>query len=535
MIESASLASGKLGGFRPMAQPVSCRRLSTSRSSLALPSLAGALLLTALAAPRPAAAIDTLELRLFDLTFTVKVEELANPETLLRGKSDLADLDRAVHGALGKRLGELFLTPLPVQTTSMVRQSIGTPLVEQALLTASSLTSVDGKPPRLITNDPVLEQALRRAAQKNNLNLLSLMRALPGRTASIDLERGINGLRRVQNQQRHGLEIVSSRPAVASSAALSQPGTFPTQRLEVGLAVSHRPKPLTVVVIRPVQAGNGHLVVISHGLWDGPESFEGWAQHLASHGYTVVLPVHPGSDSNQQRAMLSGEVPPPGPAELRLRPLDVTAVLNGIAAGAVPALGPVATDRVVVIGHSWGATTALQLAGARPSSGRLMQRCTNVADPDRNLSWVLQCSFLDSADQAALADRRVIAVGAVSPPLNLLFDFGSAEGMQARALLVTGSRDWVVTSGPEAIDRFGPVSPLGHKLVVANGGDHFNLRGPTATAGGPLRALLLAWTDGAFAAGAAIRPMPGAPALLPPTGWGDTSIPLVDGTSRSAP
>ena len=516
-----------------MAQPVSCRRLSTSRSPFALSCLAGGLVLTALAAPRPAAAIETLELRLFDLSFTVKVEELANPEALFSGKSDLADLDRAVHGALGKRIGELFLTPLPVQTSSMVRQSIGTPLVEQALLMASSLTSVDGKPPRLITSDPTLEQALRQAAEKNNLTLLSLMRSLPGRSASIDLERGISGLRRVQNQQRHGLEIVSSRPAVASSALLSQPGPVPTQRLEASLAVPHRPKPLMVVVIRPVQGGNGHLVVISHGLWDGPESFEGWAQHLASHGYTVVLPVHPGSDSNQQRAMLSGEVPPPGPAELRLRPLDVTAVLNGITAGAVPSLGPVATDRVVVVGHSWGATTALQLAGARPSSGRLMQRCTNVNDPDRNLSWVLQCSFLDSADQAALSDPRVIAVAAVSPPLNLLFDFGSADGMQARALLVTGSRDWVVTSGPEAIDRFGPVSLLGHKLVVAKGGDHFNLRGPTATAGGPLRALLLGWADGAFAAGAGSRPSSGSPALLPPSGWGDASSPLVDATTAS--
>lgn len=54
-------------------------------------------------------------------------------------------------------------------------------------------------------------------------------------------------------------------------------------------------------------------MLISHGLWDSPASFEGWARHLASHGYTVLLPYHPGSDQSQQQAMLSGKVPPPVP------------------------------------------------------------------------------------------------------------------------------------------------------------------------------------------------------------------------------
>ena len=45
---------------------------------------------------------------------------------------------------------------------------------------------------------------------------------------------------------------------------------------------------------------------------------------LAAQGYTVLLPDHPGSDFSQQRAMLAGDRPPPGPEELRLRPLDVS-------------------------------------------------------------------------------------------------------------------------------------------------------------------------------------------------------------------
>jgi hypothetical protein len=70
----------------------------------------------------------------------------------------------------------------------------------------------------------------------------------------------------------------------------------------------------------------------------------------------------------------------------------------------------------------------------------------------------------------------------------------------------------------------------GHRLVLARGGDHFNLRSPLAEGGGPLRGLILAWVNGTFAAGAAAAPAPGAPNLLPPDGWGDTTYPLVDVT-----
>jgi predicted dienelactone hydrolase len=274
------------------------------------------------------------------------------------------------------------------------------------------------------------------------------------------------------------------------------------------------------------------LVVISHGLWDSPASFEGWGRHLASHGYDVLLPTHPGSDSSQQEEMLSGRVPPPSPEELRLRPLDVIAILDAVEAGELNGLAGVDTRHVVVVGHSWGATTALQLAGLRSSSTLLRKLCDDLDNPERNMSWVLQCSFLNTADQAALADRRVIAVVAVSPPLRLLFDRGAAEGMNARGLVVSGSDDWVVPPDPEALLPFREqTAERGHRLVLAKGGDHFNLR-PGPEEAGVLGALILGWTNGAFAAGELARPSASGPSFLPDRGWGNDLIPLVNATPR---
>jgi hypothetical protein len=72
----------------------------------------------------------------------------------------------------------------------------------------------------------------------------------------------------------------------------------------------------------------------------------------------------------------------------------------------------------------------------------------------------------------------------------------------------------------------------GHRIVLAAGGDHFNLGSPYEEGGGPLRGLLLAWVNGAFAAGSGVAPDAAAPSLLPPNGWGDDTLPLSDVTDR---
>lgn len=500
------------------------RRRRQRRTAVALM----AALLAPLLTPPAARALETVQLQLplLQTSFTVQVKDLGDPRKLLRGNSDLSDLDRASDGAIGRTMAELFNRPLPVASKNALTNAVGTPLLQQVLLMASTIGHIDGVAP-----DPdgqLLAAALKKAYTRDQLTLLGLLQALPGKTASIDMEKALLALKRLQRQQDRAQALVATLPAQTVSPALNTAGPLSPVITMVRLAVAHRSEPLSVEVVRPSQGGNGRLVVISHGLWDSPASFEGWATHLASHGYSVLLPVHPGSDKSQQQAMLSGKVPPPGPAELRYRPLDVTAVISAAAEGRIAGLGTVQADRVVVLGHSWGATTAIQLAGGQPGSVLLRKRCGNLADPDYNISWVLQCSFLDSADRAGLADPRVIAIGAVSPPLNLLFAPGSMLGMSARALLVSGSNDWVVTPGPEAVNRFIPAAAdLGHQLVLVNGGDHFNLRGPAATPGGPLRGLLLAWVNGAFAAGPAVRATPQAPSLLPAAGWGDANLPLV--------
>ena len=100
---------------------------------------------------RPARALEEIQLRLplLETNFIIKVSELGSRQKLRQGNSDLAELDRASNGALGRQLEQLFDTPLPLRVKKLVANSAGTPLFEQALLVASILGKIDGLPNRV--------------------------------------------------------------------------------------------------------------------------------------------------------------------------------------------------------------------------------------------------------------------------------------------------------------------------------------------------------------------------------------------------
>lgn len=522
------------------------------KHSLRQPIVVAIALLALLIPAGPARALEevVIELPLLKTQLTVKLRELKSAEALRQGNSDLAELDRASNGAVGRQVIELLRQPVPLSVKQVADGSVGSPLVEQAMLVVSSIGFVEGRSADL--SGRTLTAALRQAASDGEPTLLSLLKAIPGQRLTLDLGRTRQLFNRMLRQRQQAESLLAATPTATPSAtptvspSLSPPlapavSAAATARAVAGksvnrrtvtLPVPHRPDPLEITLLEPAGGANGRLVLISHGLWDSPAAFEGWAILLASRGYSVALPRHPGSDSSQQRAVLAGASPPPDPEELARRPKDLIAVLDAIGNSRLRLDQQVDAGRVVVLGHSWGATTALQLAGLQPSKETLLQRCSDLDDPDRNLSWTLQCSWLRGVRYAGLADPRVVAVGAVSPPMSLLFARGFTSEQGGRVLLVSGNRDWVVPPDPEAIAPMRWGRAIGNQLVLVQGGDHFNLRPQGAADGGVLGPLLFAWTEAAFAAGPAVRPTPGASPLLPAQGWGNEDLPMADVTSR---
>ena len=75
--------------------------------------------------PAPAIEEVIVELPLLESTLKVNLNELSSPEALMQGNSDLAELDRASGGELGRKLLQLLNKPLPVSFRQLAESSVG--------------------------------------------------------------------------------------------------------------------------------------------------------------------------------------------------------------------------------------------------------------------------------------------------------------------------------------------------------------------------------------------------------------------------
>ena len=489
-----------------------------------LAALLGGLLVAASASPVQALERLALRVPFLQTSITVNLGKARSADELIRSSPDLLELQSASHGAVLGVLQQLFFLPLPLQTRGFLRGSTGQPLLEQALAAATHFVDLQGV--EIDTTGRMLTQALNRAERQGSPHILGFLQELPGEEASLDLSRVVDVANRLKANLEQGVALVDAGPSATVDPSLRATLSGRWSRDVLQFSVPHRTESLKLIVLLPEQP-NGRLVVISHGLWDEPESFEGWAEVLAEHGYTVLLPEHPGSDYHQQQLMLAGDRPPPGPEELRRRPLDVIALIDAVQDRRILGSRRLNTDAVGVVGHSWGATTTLQLAGGVPTDRKLSRRCRDFNDPERNISWVLQCSWLSGIQTAGLVDHRVKAAVAVSPPLRLLFEPTGISSLSAKVLLVSGDRDWVVPSGPEAIRpmRETGAARFGHRLVLVGGADHFSLRRGRGHARPALVGpMILSWLNEQLA-------LPDA-APFSAVGWGDEQVPMVDASAH---
>ena len=475
----------------------------------------------------PASALERLVLRMpfLETSITINLGEAETVDQLLRSSPDLEDLRAASGDRLSNLLEGIFLPPLPPETRSFLEGSTGQPLLEQVLQSAVALVQLEGV--EADTSGRMLTDALIRAERNGQATVLGLLREMPGETATIDISRVAFIASRLIRNTEQGRSLVKAAPVEPFNSALQARLRGAWSRREIQVSVPHRQEPLRTLVLEPQRNSNGRLAVISHGLWDDPESFEGWGEVLASAGYTVLLPDHPGSDFEQQKAMLSGDRPPPDPEELTRRPRDVSALIDAVASGRILRNQSLNTHAVAAIGHSWGGTTVLQLAGADPTDRKMLSRCSDLEDPEGNMSWVLQCSWLSTIREAGAADPRVGAVVSVSPPLRLLFDPASSRSLSGKVLLISGTADWVVPSGPEAISpmRETKAARHGHRLVLYDRANHFT---PRSFKGDPqpaaIGALLLAWLNEQLDVSGSVTFSGG--------GWGDPEQRLVDVSDR---
>ncbi|MEH2315775.1 alpha/beta hydrolase [Nostoc sp.] len=353
---------------------------------------------------------------------------------------------------------------------------------------------------------PELEfDALRSAlilasAESGGLTLLNVLRKYPNSSIRLDVAETLEiatELEKLVNQTHRAIAAVSqkskieaatiSQPNLSQLPDLQVPGKLKSQKYTRKFFDSTRNRLLLTDIYIPNIQKTAPVIVISHGLGLDSSNFQYLATHLASYGFAVVVPNHPGSDAKQLHSLLNGHaIEVAEPSEFKDRPLDVTYILNQLEKDNQSDSrfkGRLNLQQVGVFGQSLGGYTALALAGAKINFQQLKQDCQPAALQNTwNMSLLLQCRALElsiskSDKDYNLRDERVKAAIAVNPITSSIFGKAGLSQTKTPVMIVSSSDDTVAPALSEQILPFSWFANSQKYLVMLVGGTHFSTIG----------------------------------------------------------
>ncbi|GAB4374730.1 MAG: alpha/beta hydrolase [Elainellaceae cyanobacterium] len=332
------------------------------------------------------------------------------------------------------------------------------------------------------------------AADPEGLTVLKVLETFPLRGMRVDLNqtlRIMGDLETLIQQTQAAIALVVEQSIAEAGMAtgldlsslrdLRQPGIFTWEKQTITLTDAQRDRTFPADIYLPKTFNQeplyrAPLIVISHGLGSDRSTYAYLAKHLASYGFAVAVPEHPGSNSQQLQALISGRASQvTAPSEFVDRPLDIKYLLDQL--GHLMRTEPsfrrrIDLQQVGVIGQSMGGYTALALAGAQINFQQLEADCT---EDTFNLSLLLQCRALDLPPQTPnFYDQRVKAVIAISPIGSSLLGEADYAAIRTPVMIISASSDTIAPALPEQIRPFTWLQTPEKYLLLLRGGTHFS-------------------------------------------------------------
>ncbi|MBE9012185.1 alpha/beta hydrolase [Pseudanabaenaceae cyanobacterium LEGE 13415] len=428
----------------------------------------------------PASAAERLLVSNGTTERTISVKSLARYAQTGTVDEELAAYARSLPPEQLKRLQQVLNAQFPfgaVQVSRLVETPTGIGFLKrlQQIIQA-------GTPEASVK---ALQTAFVRAAEDSRgLTLLNLLENYPTSEVKINLPRaievtqGVEALIKQTNQAVALIQQQSRQPStrVSGLADLTQTGQFQWNKQTLTIEDRDRSRTFPIDVYLPQSTTSRPVIVISHGLGGDRSTFSYLAEHLASYGFVVAVPEHPGSNAEQMQALLSGTVDQLIPArEFIDRSLDVTVLLNQLERLSNSRLRErLNMQQVGVIGQSFGGFTALTLAGAPIGFEQLRADCSKVENLF-NFSLTLQCRALSLPQrQYNLVDPRIKAAIAINPLDSRILGQAGLSQIKIPLMMISGSADTLAPAFPEQIRPFTWLTTPNKYLALMQGGTHFS-------------------------------------------------------------
>jgi len=257
---------------------------------------------------------------------------------------------------------------------------------------------------------------------------------------------------------------------------LRQSGNLGVVRKRWQLRDEKRQRSFYVDLYQPQRwrAGKTPIIVISHGLGSRPEDFAERAEYLASYGYFVAVPQHPGSDTIQLQNMEQGLSRNVFLTQEFIDiPLDISYVLDELERrNQTEFSGHLNVESVGVMGHSLGGYSVLAVAGATIDFDNLQKACNNNLDY-LDLSLFVQCRVLELPRKTYnLRDPRVKAVYALNPVNNSIFGAKGLSQITIPTMLEAGTYDPATPAVFEQVRSFKMLTTPNKYLALVQGQAH---------------------------------------------------------------
>jgi predicted dienelactone hydrolase len=225
------------------------------------------------------------------------------------------------------------------------------------------------------------------------------------------------------------------------------------------------------------------LIIFSHGLGSVRSDLQYLAQHLASHGYVVAALEHPGSNEANTNAAFGGNTSLLKPQEFIERPKDISFILDELTKvnqNNASLQGKLGTNNAMVIGYSFGGSTALSVAGAELQPHWMSKRCKDDVI-SFSLGEGIQCiSAALPDDKYQLREPRIKSAIALNPVASLMFGDTGVSKVEIPTLIWGGSADKTAPALTEQVIPFTKITTP-KWLVGVVGGTHLSVKDPTKT------------------------------------------------------